>query len=283
MHLNQLNSFRQILLSFVIFLVLSSSLPAYAKPEEIYIGVVQRDDRGYFSFIESKGGDPIQITDFYGGDRSSIGPVLVQQALSLGGFKDPIKFRTYPNYVRALQELRKGNITILGQSVWEDDGTDQLYMSQPVIADGEFKKAVYGRADNKGLMASRSLNNLKKFTALTGLRWSRDIAALKKIKVKQVIEAPLHDRHPQMVLAGRADFSMLELAGVDIQKRLLPGLKLVEGLYITLEGSRHFAVSKNHPLGHKAFDALQKGLKIMLHQGIIAKAHREIGFIRTQN
>lgn len=55
-------------------------------------------------------------------------------------------------------------------------------------------------------------------------------------------------------------------------------LKPIPGMKVGLVGSRHFAVSKHHPLGKAIFEALTKGLRILRSNGIIEKAYRESGF-----
>ena len=56
-------------------------------------------------------------------------------------------------------------------------------------------------------------------------------------------------------------------------------VKAVPGIALTFNDSRHFVVSKNHPDGRAAFDALQKGLSILASKNRIKQAYIEAGFI----
>jgi hypothetical protein len=56
-------------------------------------------------------------------------------------------------------------------------------------------------------------------------------------------------------------------------------IQAIEGYKIALQDSRHFVVSKKHPLGKQTFDALQKGLKQLRQSGYIERAYRECGFL----
>lgn len=52
-----------------------------------------------------------------------------------------------------------------------------------------------------------------------------------------------------------------------------------EHLVVLLNDSRHFAVSRLHPEGERAFAALQKGLAILREQGRITSAYQQAGLI----
>jgi hypothetical protein len=52
----------------------------------------------------------------------------------------------------------------------------------------------------------------------------------------------------------------------------------VEGIAVVLKDSRHFVISKLHPEGAEAFQAINKGLKILREKGTISKAYEQAGF-----
>jgi hypothetical protein len=52
----------------------------------------------------------------------------------------------------------------------------------------------------------------------------------------------------------------------------------VNGIGVILKDSRHFVISKKHPRGEEAFQAINKGLNIMRQQGTIIKAYKQAGF-----
>ena len=65
-----------------------------------------------------------------------------------------------------------------------------------------------------------------------------------------------------MVYAGRADFTLapfqdtpdLTISAYGITLKAIPGVKVV------FEGSRHFVISRKHPLGASTYSALATGL-----------------------
>ncbi len=58
------------------------------------------------------------------------------------------------------------------------------------------------------------------------------------------------------------------------------GIRLVpiQGIKVGLKGSRHVAISRKHALGKKAFDSLNKGLKVLRRKGVILKGYKDAGF-----
>ena len=56
-------------------------------------------------------------------------------------------------------------------------------------------------------------------------------------------------------------------------------LKSVPDIALLLNDSRHFVVSKKHPLGREVFKALSDGLRQLREDGQIEKAYKEAGFM----
>ena len=54
------------------------------------------------------------------------------------------------------------------------------------------------------------------------------------------------------------------------------------GQKVALNGSRHFGISKKHPLSKKIEKALEQGIKSMRVEGLITKAYKEAGFIHPK-
>lgn len=53
----------------------------------------------------------------------------------------------------------------------------------------------------------------------------------------------------------------------------------IKNVKVVLPDTRYFIVSKTHPEGKKIIAALEKGLKILRHRGVIAKALKQSDFI----
>ncbi|WP_259337992.1 hypothetical protein [Colwellia sp. RSH04] len=52
----------------------------------------------------------------------------------------------------------------------------------------------------------------------------------------------------------------------------------VKKVAIVLNDSRHYVISKAHPKGKEAIDAMNKGLKLLRVKGVITKAYQQAGF-----
>ena len=59
-------------------------------------------------------------------------------------------------------------------------------------------------------------------------------------------------------------------------------LTLVPGIKVSFPGTRHFMVSKKHPLGAKVYAALERGLVVLRERGVISMAYRECGFFNEE-
>ncbi|XPV76724.1 MAG: hypothetical protein ACNI27_02050 [Desulfovibrio sp.] len=273
------------LLCIFIFLLCPVTASAQSVlPNEKGISVATTQDSliRYNNFVESKGGDPLAITDFTATPRSVVSLVLMMQALHLGGNKLPIEFYIGPNYARNLHEVRIGNAVIMGGDTWDTEQDFTLLMSDPIIEKGQFQKAIYGRADNKRLMGLSTVRELQHLVGVTGLAWTIDIEAFEQMKITKLVQAPMHKLHDKIILAGRADFGLLEPAAKNMREALPEGLAVVEGLSISLDHSRHFMVSTLHPNGAQTYDALQRGLAIMKEKGLIQKAFTDCGFFNEE-
>ncbi|MFW5501317.1 MULTISPECIES: hypothetical protein [unclassified Maridesulfovibrio] len=233
----------------------------------------------YEAFISEKGGDPLRITNFVSpnSNRVVVDMVLIQQALALGGLKNPLEFYAMPNPARAEAEVKVGRAVILGFETWSINFDDSMYMSDEIIGPGEFVKVVVGRADNERLMHVRTLNGLRKFSAITGHRWPIDQKTLMNMGISKIMPVARYNLQIAMLQKQRADFGLMEYPNA---KNDLPeDLAVVPGIVVGLDGSRHFMVSKSHRDGYWVFKALNKGLAQLKEQGVFRKAYIECGFI----
>lgn len=237
----------------------------------------------YAHFLEEKGGNPLVIDDFASvhSNRVVVDMVLLQQALLLGGANIQLQFYGRPNPSRAELDVKQGVSPILGYETWKSNFDDTVYMSDLVVAKGEFLKVVVGRHDNgKGLMQVTGLADLQELTAVTGHRWSIDIATLREMGIKEITTAPKYALQITMLQERRADFGLYEYTNVI--NDMPSDLAVVPGLTVGLNESRHFMVSKSHPAGKTLFEALQKGIKILKSQQAFKKAYRGCGFISNE-
>lgn len=235
-------------------------------------------------------GRDIADIDYYGGPgarRDVVEVVLLQQALLLGGFTDPLELRNEQTYLRTLRQIADGVLVASGSLVWYSDvldSPDLFHISQPIVKEGEFILGVYTSPNNKQAMATKSLADLRALRAVTNTQWETDIALLKNLNVKQVYYADEWLHIVRMINAGRADFTFAPFQPSESMELVMENMTLVpiNGIKVMLPGSRHWAVSRKHPRGDEFYRALYKGIEILKKEGRIQRAYRENGFFRPE-
>lgn len=241
----------------------------------------------YHRFVQ---GRDIADINFYGGPgarRDVIEVVLLQQALLRGGFTDPLEMRDEQTYLRTLRQIADGALIASGSLVWYSDVLDSpehFHISQPIIADGEFVVGAYTSTNNQQALAAKSLTDLRRLRAVTNTQWQTDIAVLKELGVKQVYFADEWVHILRMINAGRADFILAPFQPSPKMELIVDDMTLVpiNGMKVVLPGSRHWAVSRQHPRGDEFYQALHKGVEILKKEGRIRRAYEECGFFHKQ-
>ena len=87
-------------------------------------------------------------------------------------------------------------------------------------------------------------------------------------------EERLHREYFGAAPTAKADDGSFELEQIKLQ--------LVPGVAVLLDDSRHFVISKSHPEGRFASEALNKGLKILRENGRIEQLYKQAGFMMPQ-
>lgn len=237
----------------------------------------------YILFLNGR--SPIEITDYSGAmsRRDVIELVLVQQALALGGLTQKLHFKIAATYIRAILELQLGNVTLIGNSAWLSDLapiSKNIFISAPVIKDGDFEAGLYTSVGNFRGMAADTLTKIKQLSAVGNKTWKPDWEALKALNLKELHHIPAWKTMVRTVSEKRIDFLLAPFQQTPDMILDVDGMLLtpIHGVKISLRGSRHFAVSKTHPHGKKIFAALEKGLRILHERGTIEKAYSQCGF-----
>ncbi|WP_321404076.1 hypothetical protein [Maridesulfovibrio sp.] len=222
--------------------------------------------------------------------------MLLKNAFKLGGIDAQLNFSATPNTRREENELVKGYAAIgahlFTKSTFEQpEYKDKIFISDPVIEDGQFEKGIFCLPGNHKVLNVRNIEDLKKAgKPLVGIHWVNECRTLKDLGINEdeIEKAPTLDCIFKMIKVGRADWVPLGFhnAAKDLSVSN-NGITLVpvKGIKIPLKESRHFIVSKTHPDGEKVFQALQKGIKIMRKNGLSAKLLTQGGFYcpATQN
>lgn len=244
----------------------------------------------YIDYQKFLRGRDLATVDYYGGvgaRRDVIEVVLLQQALQLGGFKDPLELRDEQNYLRTLRQIADGELISSGASVWYSDVLnlpDLFHITQPLIDEGEFIVGFYTSPSNEKALAAKSLDDLRQLRAVSSVQWYADVATLKQLKIDNLYFTTDWIHMVRMVSAQRADFTLAPFQPSPDMKIELNGMELVpiEGLKVAITGTRHWPVSRRHPRGQEFYDALQKGITLMKQRGIIRKAYEESGFFHPE-
>lgn len=264
------------------FVITAPASPAAAEPVEVAIGVSDSLAPRISGILE-KYPDVCEQDDFFSAEwlRTSLEFVLVCRAIRLGGLEATYTIFDYPNSARARAELLKGTIAIMVDLPWGDFASNEnLYQSDAVLRVGDFVKGVYTRPDHAELLKVQTLEELRKFKAVSNDTWFYDWAALKRMEV-ETFSVPRYDLMGSMVERGRADFLVGEFPGAEDLSQYINGFRFipVPGIKVALPGSRHVAVSKRAPHAKEIFDAVQVGLKVLRERGLIVKGYQTVGFL----
>lgn len=268
--------------------------PSPARAVEPITILTQQDVyNDYQRFLGKR--NPLTLSHFAGegSRRDVVELVLVQQALALGGLSRPVKLVKVDNnsdsYTRYLKEILSGNATMGGNSAWQIDLKsidDKIYISSPLIRQGEFEAGLYTSPDNKKALAARSLDDVRQLTAVVADSWKPDVATLEGLKLNQLLQTQSWDSMVGMVEKGRADVLLAPFQPTADMSLTLGEYSLVPipNVKVGLAGSRHLFVSRSAPHGAETFDALEKGLAKLRAKGTIEQAYKESGFFnaRTQ-
>ncbi|GLS04322.1 hypothetical protein GCM10007860_14690 [Chitiniphilus shinanonensis] len=266
-------------------------LPGARAEQSITILTQQDVYNDYIRFIGKR--DPLTLTHFSGpgSRRDVVELVLTQQALHLGGLRQPIKLvkvdHSSDSYSRFLREILSGTATLGGNTAWLVDLQeikDKIYISPPLIRQGEFEAGLYTAPGNQKALAADSLAKVQKLTAVVADSWRPDVATLQGLGMANVLMTQSWDSMVGMVAKQRADVLLAPFQAtpdMSLQvgsQRFLPIPKVKVGL----QGSRHLFVSRLAPNGAQAAEALEKGLAILRGRGLIERAYIESGFFNTR-
>ncbi len=273
------------------FLILSLLLfvnqHAFAKSPSIDVTV--ETDIYYYAKEIIGDKDIMAVSDFSGvnSQRDVVEFILVQQALKLGGFDAEFNFLQGNYDGRNIKLLRKGLLLTSFDTIWRSaliNDDSNVFISEPVIRKGEYFAGLYTNKANLARLASMNLTHLNDISVVSSRDWHVDWITLQSFKPKQLLHESDWIVMAKTVSRGWVDVMLapftnqqpFQYSGPDYRIYAIPNIK------IALQDSRHFVVSKHHPLGEAAFNALTKGLKILRENGTIERAYRQAGFLNSE-
>lgn len=287
-------------------LVLACSLLASAslKSEPTKLLVTKDLSARYSAFLGAR--SPLDIKHYYSPERGRqfAEALLFHQAIALGGYHKPIELWESPknNYSATIAEIATAHVAAMAVTGWREDAQklpDKLYISSPIIRQGEYQVGLYAHSANAPLLEVTRAQQLEPFTAVSNRHWSADWRALNHLNLSKIYDIPSWMAHLKMLATRRVDFMLLPFQNTpDLSlyynpqtRTYLPatdksthapakGIRLipVPGIKLRISGERCFYVSKQHPEGAAIYAALEIGLKQLRESGAIEQAMRESKF-----
>lgn len=258
----------------------------------------------YNAFVNNR--NILSIEHYYSPERGRqlTEAILFQQAIALGGYDNPLQLWESPkdNYIAEIEQITSGKVAAMAVTGWREDAqkhTDKLYISSPIIRQGEYQVGLYTHSDNKPLLAIKSAQELEHFSAVTNHNWSADWRTLNSLSLRKIYDNPSWMAHLKMLATKRVDFMLLPFQNnpdlslyynPNTRTHLTPvkesthpknsGIRLIPipGIKLRINGERCFYVSKKHPEGAAIFTALESGIKQLRARGTIVKAMKEAKF-----
>lgn len=273
------------------FIYLLLLLPNLVLAESIKAAVL-KDENFQQRYQQILGNlSPLEIENFTpksdGSHLEIIEMIILQQALHLGGLKEPITFE--PHNMANLGEIAPivdGTILMFGRSMWLQTSVDyqgSLYISEPVIKYGEFEAGLYYNIQNKDLKETK-IDDLPKLKVVANPRWLADWRALLNSPMIMVNFIGPWENMLAMLDANIVDLMLVNFSVSNDLNMTFKGkhYRPINNLKVVLPDSRHFVVSKRHPRGKEVFKALQTGLAIMRSSGKIRKLYEQAGVINAK-
>jgi hypothetical protein len=280
-----------VLVSFLLLVLHICCAPVAAantqhEAQSVRVSMFIRDDvyNDYQAFLAGR--DVHTITSFtgYRMRRDVVDMVLALQAMRLGGFHVEFDYHIGKITLRNTNILERGEKLISFDTYWLSDANalgESVYVSDPVFEKGEYVAGVFAHPSNQRVFSIKNKADFKQLTAISSSTWSADWQTLSELGLKQIFDEKEWVQQVRAVDKKWADFVLMPLMPAinNDYKLAQVHLKAVPGVVVSFADSRHYVVSRKHPYGEKAFNALQKGLSMLKQQGRIKQAYVEAGFI----
>lgn len=240
----------------------------------------------YFRFLNHRSVQDIHDFSTAGARRDVVDMVLVQQAIWLGGLRLHFEFKRSDFSARSPKLYSRGEALVSFDSVWRNAARkyeQDVYISDPVIERGHYVAGLWTSPKNGKALAVRTLADLQQLTAVSSKSYEADWRTLQGLKLKDIRDEYAWISMATLVSKGWVDVMLAPFPRQQpfIIKQEHITLVAVDGVKVLLDDSRHFVVSKHHPLGAVTFAALQRGMARLKEQGVLNRAYAECGFYNS--
>jgi hypothetical protein len=162
--------------SYLFFIVSLLCMPfmAHTAPNKtIKIAVTQRLANLYQSIIEREQKQIITFTDvdLKNTTKGFVSLVILKQALHKAGLATKFEFVISPNYKRSQLLVQSGDALFTLATLLEDHTPPDTLKSSILINSQDMARGIYGLKSNHKLMNVKSLDELKKMSAVTNIAW----------------------------------------------------------------------------------------------------------------
>ncbi len=216
-----------------------------------------------------------------GSRRDVVELILTQKALRLGGYHGEMTLVAVNSYARALAELRAGRATLTGTTAWESDlRGENVYLSAPLIKDGQFEALLFTAPSNALALASRTRAQISHLSAVSNSAWTPDWKVLADLDLARVEDVPVWPTMVRLVAARHVDFLLAPTQRTSDGSLMYEEIRLVPipDIKVVLPGSRHLGISRLAPESVEVRAALATGLAILDQRGELARAYQAAGF-----
>ena len=163
------------------------------------------------------------------------------------------------------------------------DKRDDFYITQPVLAAGEYPVGLYTSIDNTRALASK-FDQLSLLNATSHPNWRTDWSILESLKFQHI--HPVNSMHEALTLVTKQSTDVLlfafqssdDFSFTHMGEKIVP----ITGMKVFFPESRHYLVSKKHPDGEAIFTALESGLSKMRERGDIKKIYHRFGVMDSR-
>lgn len=218
--------------------------------------------------------------------RDVIDFILVQRAIKLGGLNIKFSFELGNYDARNIKLIDAGLLLVGFDTIWHEEAklvANNVYISDPIVRHGEYFAGVFTASKNVEFMSTKIQTDLSQVSIVSSQYWHADWKTINALSPKHLVDESDWIVMAKMVSRGWVDVMLVpftnsqpfEYSGHGYSIAAIPNIK------VALQDSRHFVVSKKHPLGLVTYNALQVGIKQLRTSGFIEDAYRQCGFLNS--